>query len=501
MVKVFEPDEAVPLNYLFDMLKPAEDIKQSIYNFLDYNYYFYGFPYFAFSALSILPIKLMGEFESHYPETMYLLRQMISVVPIIISIYLLVGMQTKYRSKIWSVALFMLLLSVPAVIRNDFWWHPDSLVILFIVLTIHFLNKDELALGRNFLFAAVTCGFSIGIKMTGFFFFLTIAIYLLWGFFAKKNTLKRTVAMGVTFILLMVFGYLLANPLFVFRYKEYFRVFQSQTRLLRDGYEVIYDKGLQVAAPTLVNYYGSWFFLILASLAPVVGIIRNRNRLLNVIILSWAFPLTIYVLTASHFKFQYWLPVALPLFSSLTAFIPDLAALRWAGTSRSKKQIAWSVLGVLAAGIISFQFVSYLQRDIDQYQQRLHRAKDSPSINFYQEAVSHLGLLPEQEVYVYHDVRLYVPDTSPWKKFSVFHLLSYEFFEETNPGIILLMQQRIRDYLNPDVEGINPEELEISREFYDDADQGQIRGYLLVYRNDFGLCFVREDIFQEYLNQ
>ena len=60
------------------------------------------------------------------------------------------------------------------------------------------------------------------------------------------------------------------------------------------------------------------------------------------------------------------------------------------------------------------------------------------------------------------------------------------------------MQQRIRDYLNPEVTGIDPLLLKESREFYGDADNGEVWGYVLVYRNDFGLAFVRENLYEQF---
>ena len=60
------------------------------------------------------------------------------------------------------------------------------------------------------------------------------------------------------------------------------------------------------------------------------------------------------------------------------------------------------------------------------------------------------------------------------------------------------MQQRIRDYLNPEVTGIDPLLLKESCEFYGDADNGGGWGYVLVYRNDFGLAFVRENLYEQF---
>ena len=40
----------------------------------------------------------------------------------------------------------------------------------------------------------------------------------------------------------------------------------------------------------------------------------QKYRFLNTLLLTWFIPLTIYVTIFSHFKYQYWLPVALLCF-------------------------------------------------------------------------------------------------------------------------------------------------------------------------------------------
>ena len=67
--------------------------------------------------------------------------------------------------------------------------------------------------------------------------------------------------------------------------------------------------------------------------------------------------------------------------------------------------------------------------------------------------------------------------------------MTYDFVEEGSFDILLLQQQRIRDYLADGLVGVNPEEFERSQLFYRDADAGDIEGYTLVYRDSTGLIF------------
>jgi hypothetical protein len=166
-----------------------QTVKQALLNFASYDYYFYGYPYFAYSALIVLPIKLLNRLDD-IPLVMVTLRQMVSVLPMLAAVLVLVYLQTKFKSY-KAFVLFAFLLSIPALVQNNLWWHPDSLAILFAMLTIYFLNRDGLRFGHNFYFAAAMCGFSAGTKGIGFYFVLTIFVHLLIGWLAKKKPLSR----------------------------------------------------------------------------------------------------------------------------------------------------------------------------------------------------------------------------------------------------------------------------------------------------------------------
>jgi len=149
MIRIFDPDEVAPLPNLQKMIMPADSIKQSIKQFLFNNYYYYGFPHFAYSATILLPLKWLGLIND-MPTVMLFLRQGNSVLLMLISLLLLVYMHDRFKSY-RSIVMFGFLAIVPAVVRNNFWWHPDGLVTLFAVLTIFFLKRDSLRLGPNFL--------------------------------------------------------------------------------------------------------------------------------------------------------------------------------------------------------------------------------------------------------------------------------------------------------------------------------------------------------------
>ncbi|MBK9928048.1 MAG: hypothetical protein IPP66_22490 [Anaerolineales bacterium] len=501
MVAVFEPDESVPLPYVFDMIAPADSVKQALINFAFYEYYFYGFPYFAVSAVSLLPLVPLGLIND-ISLVMVVLRQVISVLPMLMTVLLLVYMTTGFKSY-KSLVLTLLLLSIPAVVRNNFWWHPDSMVTLLSVLVIYFLNKDELRFGSNFYIAAVMCGFSAGTKGIGFYFFLTIAVYLLLGFFIKKLSLWKLFLMGLGFIACMFAAYLFANPTLVYSgvRKDYFALMERQSVELYSGYWVLYPKGFLISLPDLTGYFGNGLFLLLALFACVHGIVKDKNRLLNIIIITWAIPLSVLVFWITNFKFQYWIPVALPLFSTMMAYLPDeVPDFRSLLKSPFSKNIGIISQIVFSLAIV-LQLSAFTVSDVQRYFSYLNKTQDKPALQFYDLAVDVLKPLPDTGIFVYRDVRMYFPRTANWTTEAVFKPLDYDYIRSRDFEVLMVMQQRIYDYLTPGVQGINPESFARSQLFYRDADTGDIEGYQLVFRNHFGLVFVRDDIYQEYFSQ
>jgi hypothetical protein len=202
MLAVFEPDEFAQYPHVIRMLTPGKTLAETAFNFIVYRHFYYGYPFYLTSAMMLLPLKLVSGLQST-PAVMLTLRQMISVLPMLLSILILVYLQTRFRSLWNSILLFVLLLSIPAVVRNDLWWHPDSLAILFVALTFFFLDRDELRFGKNFYLAAVACGLAVGTKLIGLFFFLAIPVYLSWGLYHKRILLKKAALLALLFVGLM----------------------------------------------------------------------------------------------------------------------------------------------------------------------------------------------------------------------------------------------------------------------------------------------------------
>jgi len=92
-----------------------------------------------------------------------------------------------------------------------------------------------------------------------------------------------------------------------------------------------------------------------------------------------------------------------------------------------------------------------------------------------------------------------MPETPGWQTETSFDLLEYSYIEQRNFSVLMLLEQRIRDYLNEGVQGIDHEVFARNQQFYRDPDKEQLRGYHLVYRDPTGLVFVRDDLWKRYM--
>jgi len=235
-------DEYVTYPVVERMLAFEGDIHQIWGSLIIYGDYHYGYPFYFVSMLVLLPFRLIqgADFFNHIPFNILMLRQFINVLPMVLAAGVLTYVQTHFKSAWKSVLTFVLLLTIPAVVRSNIhWWHPDSLTLLAIALTFFYLDLDEFRLGKFFYFAAAACGLASAIKLMGFFFFLAIPVYLLIAWKKKSVALKRVISSAVIFLLVMCAVIVCTNPfLFYQSPREEMLAIQSlNTEELSGGYE------------------------------------------------------------------------------------------------------------------------------------------------------------------------------------------------------------------------------------------------------------------------
>jgi hypothetical protein len=174
--------------------------------------------------------------------------------------------------------------------------------------------------------------------------------------------------------------------------------------------------------------------------------------------------------------------------------LPEKLKVNWAAL---KAHLLQAIILLVVLG----QFILFAVSDVQSYDVRLHRADNNDRILFYSQAVEALKPLPAGPVSVYYDYRMYLPDTLGWKTETSYDLLEYGYIQQRNFGVLLLLDQRIRDYLNPAATGIDPELFARNQKFYRDADNETIAGYHFIFRNPVGLVYVREDLYLQYFNK
>lgn len=487
MIQVFEPDEAAQASVIDRMTSPKPSIQVFLQYFITYDYYHYGFPFFGLSSLPVFLLRWLNQYDNT-PLVMATLRQFLSVLPTMIALLLLTYMADGFKTY-KSLVIYLLLLSIPAVISNNLWWHPDGLTILFSVLTLFFLWKDGGRLERYFYYAAIFSGILTATKLIGVYFYIPAIVLIVTKIKQNGLTIKDGSKKLLSFILISFLAFCISNP-FLFdpgSLLKYLYTIYRQISVVSNGYGVIYQTGLKAVWPNLVSYFGYWFFLLIAFISMVYGLSKPEKRHLHLVILSWVLPLSLTTIFTAHFKFQYWLPAALPMISCIGNLLPDKKS--W-----QDKNYFLIVCNLLVVPTLVFQGYSNGKNAYARLNEQLVREQTNPRIRFYYEAREMLRPLDNLEPHIYYDYRFYMPYMNPWSFETSYDLLDYDYIDKGGFDVLLLLQQRLSDYTNPNVQGIDEEDFPKNQLFYNDANTGSVTGYKLLYRNETGLIYINQNL-------
>ena len=495
MLSIFQIDEYAQYPHVMKMTSLGTSLLGTLHNFVGYGHYYYGYPFFLTSATAILPLRFAFKFfgDSADPTMAYMsvLRQLSSLF-MVMAINILVYMWTGFKSLWKSVFLFLFLASIPAVFDNNMWWHPDSLVTLFVVLTIFSLHKDNLEYGIWFYMASMFCGLATGTKLVGFWFFLAIAIYLALGL--KRIGLKPLLRHAVFFFVIMFLAIVVSNPLLLIprTAKSIIDIQISQVKVIGLGWGVQMTKDpLAWYTGTLRHGFGFWWVYIIVLGACSWGIrFDNDKRLLNIITLAWFVPFSLYLLFFVALKSaRYFLPALLPMMSC----IGNQAM--WNISCRGPKQIMTFVFTSILLLLLGLQLVFNVQADINSYLHVLHREQESLSLEFYHQLdKTYFQKVPQGvRLTVFRDPYVYVP---PLKNVDVrmkWGSADYRDIGRLKPDLILLQRDYVTTYSNPSIVNVSlkPEQAEESLIFYRDAKNNTIKGYHRILETPFGFSFER----------
>ena len=368
-------DEKITYPYVEWMLKLSGPPEEWIYNLIVYEDYHYGYPFYFLSALVVLPVRLIAgpSFGDLTWINVFLMRQLISSLPLMITSLLLVWMNTQFKSLGRSLILYLLIILIPnAAFYHIRFWHPDGLVVLSVVFTLFFLSRDRHRLGWNFYAAAIACGLASSIKLYGFFFVLSIPLYLLICRINGKITWRRLISAAVLFVITMGLTILITSPFLGVpsARQRLIQVQTDKTNEIQYGYgnadpENVYSIGLEPWLPYLESGFGPLPYLAFLLISAVIGSIWGKNRLTNVLMLAWFAANAIYLVSFSAVKSQhYWMPAMLPLYGAALN-LTDLTSLpgkEWfALTPRVKQIAAWTAI---LAAILIILINGYTSRSI-----------------------------------------------------------------------------------------------------------------------------------------
>jgi hypothetical protein len=505
MTFIFEQDEPAQYPHVVRMLEPGKTFARTVYRFFAYQHYYFGFPYYFYSALVLLPARLSAGWEN-VSLNMLLLRQFVNTLPMIAAILILVYLQTRFRSYLKSILLFLILLAVPAVVFNNMWIHPDSLVFLFIVLTFFFLDKDDLQFGKNFYLAALFCGLAVATKLIGLFFFLAIPYYIFLGWRQGRIDTRKALITATLFVTIMFSTFVLTNP---FLYWESERAFALKTQsdlheAMQGGFIVAYRNSPLLWLQVIEKWYGLLIFVLLSAVALVIGARKGEKRLLNQLILLWAFPFMAYISVALVIRSKHFpLPILLPVFSALPAYFTLFAPARFTNPvgdylKKNGLRLGLSLIGV---AIIGAQVFYSLGRDVSMYKENLYREETSPSIQFYsaleRDYLSKIVL--DRQLVIFRDVMMYVPNLPSYEDHFKWGVSNYDIALKNNPDVLILNKQHLYDYTQPgQAESASDPDFALTVKFYKDVLNGTVDGYTLLYQNEFGIVYLSAPLYDQF---
>lgn len=346
-------DEYVIYPILENVLRPGENFSGTLYHHYIHEDYHYGYPFYAWSGMVMMPLYLVfgSETMEHIEVTLPVLRVMVSVVPLMAACIVLVYLATRFRSPVLSAAVYVFLLTAPGSLQNNQgFWHPDGLNLFFVCCTLYFLQRDCHRYGRNFFLAAVFAGLSAATRLYGFFFFLAVGVYLLDALNPKILTLKQMIVKGAVFILVMGLTIIWADP-FLLRAdarSNMLKIMAEKTGEMSSGYngdfndpKNDYRPGWDAWYPAFEDHYTEMycFFFLIGSL--LAACFMGEEQLNARMMALWWIVIAVYLIWFVAVKStQYVLPMMLPLMSCIFALPGSLS-----GKGQKTRTVAMIVSG------------------------------------------------------------------------------------------------------------------------------------------------------------
>jgi hypothetical protein len=492
MLSVFKLDEFAQYRALWRMTEPAPSALASVRQFVAYDYYSYGFPFFALSGLTFLPLR-HAYVDTGAPgltsASMLVLRELSAVLDVL-SILILVWLWTDFRSIPRAVALFVFLAALPTIVADSLWWHPDAVSTLFVVATIAALVRDRLRLGRWFYAAAVAAGLATATKLFGLWFFAAVALHLARAL--PGRTTREMVAHGAGFAAAMALATLIASPM-LFVPGEWAKVAAIQgpmQSVIAFGWGEKSTPGLAAWLPTLHYFGGALALLPLLGVAVATAVYDRERRDLSLTILAYALPLSAYVISVVAYQNErYLMPALLPLASCAGSEV-------WLRPIRDRAAPVFARLaGAAVALALCASLVQFAAIDRWRYREQLDREGDSASLAFYRDLERDvLAQVPaDTGVRILLTPYVYVP---PDPRFDVrlrWGGLEPADLTDADPDLVLVRREDLVRFSDPTFSERSSDAERARRQFafYDAAARDALPGYRQLLATDYALAFGR----------
>jgi len=532
------PDNGRMYDCLINM-RTGRSLSETLHNFLYYEWYYYGYLFFLLSRLATLPLVVLNKLglidPTHAVAAYMLAVKQLASLYIVLASGLLVYAWTGFRSLIQSAFLLLFLFSIPLVFAANLSWHPESLATLFVVLTILALAKDALRFGRWFYVAALFCGCAVGVKVIGVFLGPSIAVYLILGSLrhygrgeqvmgsaAGRGWLKSagdatvlTVKHGTLFVVIMIAGFVITNPLIVLpeMLKEYVADAKGSIEWGREGFllgQLMQPSGAKSWYGELSHNCGRWWLYVLILGISIVGILSDgRTKLLNIIIVTWALPFALYLICfGAPDRSYYFLSIALPLMSCVGSPV----IWQWRGHLEAFGRRAALTVLVSTVALCGLEAMRYVETDLGIYKGGLDREKNSEAVasgreldRLYLSRIPHDGSIRILRDDPVGAGSVYIPQIERFDVLQFSGLMKYEDVEKTRPKFIVLLRSSIefysserflRQYSGYPEDTLNRSFghpfLRASYRFYRDAKENQLKAYHRVWANSYAVAFERD---------
>lgn len=358
-------DEFVIYPILMNVMKSSETFSGTLYHIFIYEDYHYGYPFYAASALVLLPFRIIfGEqqFANMIHVNLPLLRIFISVIPVILSTFILVWLFTSYQNVFISIATFLFILIAPGTLQNNQgFWHPDGLNLFFICMALYYLQKDNLRLGRFFYLSSIFIGLSAATRLYGFFFVLSIAVYIFLAIIRHHHSFLLGLRAGFFFLGMMIFTILFSSP-FLFRSdarEKMVSILSEKTNEMSYGYEGDYDPrndyrtGWDAWYPAFEDHYTKMYCFVFLQATIIAGCFIGKKKLLFQMLLCWEIMIGGYLVFFVAVKStQYVLPFLLPVMATVFS-LPQILTESSINSLSTQKSIfikmAWGISTIIYA--------------------------------------------------------------------------------------------------------------------------------------------------------